>query len=94
MTPEQIAAKNDEVLGAYKTWFSSPAGLIVLTDLAPFCRAVETTVVLGDRQASDVLAGRREVFLRIQEMSRLTADEILELRMGRIRPVPQEQSKT
>jgi predicted HAD superfamily phosphohydrolase YqeG len=89
MTPEQIAAQNDELLRAYNRTFGSPSSKAVMADLAAFCRASETTIVRGDQQASDVLAGRREVFLRIQVMSQLTEEEILQLRMERIRSTPQ-----
>lgn len=77
------AEQNEQMLRAYQLCFGSPAGQMVLTDLAAFCRAAETCVVRGDRDATMVLEGRREAFLRIQQFARLTEDDILELRMGR-----------
>ena len=85
-----VTAQNDELLRAYNATFGTRWGKLVLTDLAAFCRASESTIVRGDQQASDVLAGRREAFLRIQAMSQLSEDEILQLRMERIRSIPQE----
>lgn len=79
MTPE-----NEELLRAYQLTFNSPSGQIVLADLAPFCRAVESCLVLGDTHATAALEGRREVFLRITQYARLTEEEILTLRMSRI----------
>ena len=79
-------AKNDELLRAYSVCFNGAAGQIVLTDLVAFCRGVESCVVPGDINSTCVLEGRREVLLRIQRYARLTFDEIVQLRLGRIRP--------
>jgi len=48
---------------------------LVLSDLAKFCRASETTYHL-DQRMSDVLIGRREVFLRIAHHLELTEHEL------------------
>lgn len=50
----------------------------VLQDLAKFCRATETTFASDDR-ISNVLEGRREVWLRIQNHLQLTPDELYDL---------------
>jgi hypothetical protein len=81
-----IDIQNEQLLRAYQLCFGSPAGQAVLVDLAPFCRAAETCVVRGDRDATLVLEGRREVWLRIQQFARLSEEDILELRMGRAKP--------
>lgn len=59
-----------------------PASVDVLIDLARFCRANETTFVPKDRDAALVLAGRREVFLRIQQHLNLTNDQLFALYSG------------
>jgi hypothetical protein len=51
------------------------SGRLVLEDLAKFCRANSTTF-LEDPRLSDVLVGRREVWLRIQEHLRLSEDQL------------------
>lgn len=51
---------------------------VVLTDLARFCRAHETTFHQNDRMHA-ILEGRREVFLKIQQYLNLTEDEIYQL---------------
>lgn len=50
----------------------------VLTDLAKFCRASESTFH-ADARLSDVLIGRREVFLRIAHHLKLTEDQLWSL---------------
>ncbi|MEK7062442.1 MAG: hypothetical protein AAB946_00235 [Patescibacteria group bacterium] len=50
----------------------------VLADLATFCRASETTFH-ADPRLSDVLNGRREVFLRISHFLKLTEDQLWSL---------------
>lgn len=50
----------------------------VLKDLAKFCRAHESTFH-PDQRVHAQLEGRREVWLRIQESLKLSADEIFEL---------------
>jgi len=50
----------------------------VLGDLATFCRASETTYH-ADPRLSDVLIGRREVFLRIAHHLHLTEDQLWNL---------------
>lgn len=47
----------------------------VLQDLAKFCRASETTYH-EDHRLSDILIGRREVFLRIAHHLQLTENEL------------------
>lgn len=51
---------------------------VVLADLARFCRASESTFH-ADRRLSDVLIGRREVFLRISHYLQLTDDQLWSL---------------
>lgn len=63
---------------AYRVVFDGPMAEVVLADLLKFCRANETTFH-PDQRVSDVLIGRREVFLRIQHHIRLTPDELWKL---------------
>ena len=51
---------------------------VVLADLARFCRASESTFH-ADPRLSDVLIGRREVFLRISHYLQLTDDQVWSL---------------
>lgn len=71
---------------AYVRTFNNPPGQEVLADLAKFCRASESTF-LPDPRASDVLNGRREVWLRIQSHMNLTDDELWAL-LGQPRNAP------
>lgn len=61
------------------------AGRLALEDLTEFCRADRSCVVVGkdgrvDTHATAVAEGRREVFLRIQQMLNLTDAQLLKLR--------------
>lgn len=59
---------------AYQLTFGSPIGQTVLEDLAKFCRANETCFHPNSR-VNAALEGRREVWLRIQTMLNLTAEQ-------------------
>lgn len=83
---ERVRAQNEQIIRAYHVCFGGPAGQMVLTDLAAFCRGAETTFVPGDPGKSAFLEGRRDVLLRIQQRARLSDAEILQLRLGRIQP--------
>lgn len=50
----------------------------VLQDLAKFCRANASTFH-ADHRIHAVLEGRREVWLRIQQHTQLTSEQLLEL---------------
>lgn len=67
---------------AYQQWFGSPAGREVLKDLAVFCHANKRTVIPGDRDSSLLLAGRQEVWLRIQERLNLTPEQLAAIARG------------
>jgi hypothetical protein len=69
---------------AFQLAFSAtnPADVIVLEDLAKFCRATESCVVPGNHDKTLVLEGRREVWLRIQEYINLTPDQLYVLKTG------------
>jgi len=60
---------------AYRQTFSGIYGERVLTDLAKFCRANESTFA-PDARTEGVLQGRREVWLRISKHLNLTEDEL------------------
>lgn len=68
---------------AYSLTFqlTQPANLEVLTDLAKFCRANESTFHADPRIAAN-LDGRREVWLRIQKYLHLTEEQIVQLANG------------
>jgi hypothetical protein len=69
---------------AYRTTLSlmQPANILVLEDLAMFCRANETCVVPGDRDRTMVLEGRREVWLHIMQRLHLTPEQLFALYNG------------
>lgn len=79
MTPEQALRMLADKQSAYRQTFGTPHGKAVLDDLKPFCRVRESCVVLGDRDATYVLEGRREVFLRVQDFLERTPEELLPL---------------
>jgi hypothetical protein len=79
MTPDEALKFFSERKTAYQIAFGSAAGEAVLADLNPFCRARETCVVLGDRDRTYVLEGRREVWLRIREHLDLTPEQLRDL---------------
>jgi hypothetical protein len=62
------------------------AGQLALDDLSEFCRADRSCVIFGkdgrvDTHATAVAEGRREVFLRIQQMLNLTDSQLNKLRI-------------
>jgi len=65
---------------AYKMVFQGEAAETVLADLEHFCHARRTSIVIGDGKvdpyAVAVAEGRREVWLRIQDFTRLTTDQM------------------
>ena len=63
---------------AYRAVFNGPMSDVVLVDLAKFCRANESTHH-PDPHVADMLAGRREVFLRIQQHLKLSSDDLWKL---------------
>lgn len=70
---------------AYVAVFDNPQGDKVLKDLAKFCRAHESTVH-KDQRMTDILEGRREVWLRIQHHLKLKEDDLWELYGGQKEP--------
>jgi hypothetical protein len=65
--------------GAYRQALGSPAGKIILADLAVFCRANESCAVPGDRDRTMMLEGRREVWLRISHHMNLSPEQLYAL---------------
>lgn len=65
---------------SYQLAFGSPAGKAVLRDLAPFCRAAETTFhPMHDARVQAMLEGRRQVWLRICQHLDFTPEELAAL---------------
>jgi len=60
---------------AYQLTFSTPAGQMVLQDLAKFCRPTQTCFH-PDPRLHAVAEGRREVWLRIQNYLNLTPEQL------------------
>lgn len=64
---------------AYQLAFNNPgAGAAVMFDLGIFCRANETCMVRGEPDMTNVLEGRREVYLRIRDYLDLTPEQLVE----------------
>lgn len=63
---------------AYKTVFTNPRSNEVLKDLARFCHANETPFHENSRK-TDILIGRQEVWLRIQQHLKLQPDELFDI---------------
>lgn len=78
-TKEVIAKRRRAYLDRFD--LKHPAARIVMEDLAKFCRANETTYH-PDPRLSDILQGRREVFLRIQQHLNLTDEDAWALYTG------------
>jgi hypothetical protein len=62
---------------AYKLFWGSPAGRIILDDLRDFCRAKRTSFH-PDARVHAALEGRREVWLRIEQHVELSFEELIE----------------
>lgn len=78
MTKEELLVILTDRKRAYQLAFADAGGKAVLTDLMVFCRARETCLIPGDRDRTNALEGRREVYLRIQDHLELTPEELLE----------------
>jgi len=64
---------------AYHQTFNTPAGQKVLADLRRFCRATTPTADLNNPNATYLMEGRREVWLRLQAHLQLTEDDMYNL---------------
>lgn len=69
MSPEEIEAKNQELIRAYQLTFNSPSGQIVLIDLMSFGKF---RVPIEDRADE----GKRQVVLRIMNMTQLSTEQL------------------
>jgi len=76
--PDEQTAK-DKLISrqdSYKMAFRGSNAQEVLKDLSIFCRENDSCVVPGDRDATLVLEGRREVILRIMDHLELSPDDL------------------
>jgi hypothetical protein len=74
----------EQLRHAYQAFRSIPViNEHVLPDLAEFCRALDPAPREGDLFIQGRAAGRRDVWLRIQEHLHLTEDELFEVYRGR-----------
>lgn len=69
---------------AYKRTFGGASAIHVLEDMAAFCHFQESGYH-PDKRMTDVLIGRREVFLRIVQNLELSPDDMFELATGQPR---------
>jgi hypothetical protein len=81
---DEVRDQNDQLRSAYRLAFGGPAGQAVLADLAPFCRAAESCFHPDPRLHAQ-LEGRREVWLRIQQLIHLDENDIIQLALRRPR---------
>lgn len=65
----------------YRTLFTSPVGQKVLADLARTCHAADTTWHEDAREQA-LREGKRQVFLHIRAMLKLSPDDIEKLMKG------------
>lgn len=76
---------------AFRSVFGSYAGQAVLIDLAKFCRAHETTYhPTQDRRTQEILEGRRQVWIRIQDHMRLSQEQLFTIYSGQNFPAELE----
>ncbi len=81
-----------EMRQAFQTVFRSPAGInYVLPDLAEFCYASEPAPRDSDLFVQGRAAGRRDVWLHVNEHLHLTEEELTALYKGRSLPQRQER---
>lgn len=78
-----VAANNEELMRAYHLTFNTPAGQRVLLDLMAFGKFRSP---IEDR----VDEGKRQVLLRIMDMTLLTTEQLYALYQARISPRPAE----
>lgn len=64
---------------AYRKTFNNPEGRKVLADLRRFCRATMPTADVNNANATYLLEGRREVWLRIMSHLNLTDEDVIKL---------------
>ena len=67
----------------FQLTFGGPSGQRVLAHLANFCRANDNAAVPGNRDLTNILVGRREVWLLIQRHLNLTSEELFALNGGK-----------
>lgn len=79
MTSIDVRATNEALQAAYQQTFGNPIGRQVLADLIAYCNGRRTTFDPNDRKHA-FNEGKRDVLLRIQELTCLTMDEIYQLR--------------
>lgn len=82
-TKRQAVQEQAELQKAYRLTFpgDSTAAQTVLLDLAHFCKANETTFH-PDARVQAHLEGRREVWLRLQKILKLTPEQYIEMIAG------------
>lgn len=71
---------------------TQPSDMIVLSDIAKFCRASETTFH-PDPQIQANLNGRREVWLHISKYLNLSVEQIVQLQAGNVPAVLERDQK-
>jgi hypothetical protein len=64
---------------AYRAFFNSPYGKIVLADLKKFCRPTLPTADVNNPNVTFLREGRREVWLRINAHMNLTEEDIQQI---------------
>lgn len=80
---EETVAVLEQRKRSYQMAFASPVTQDALIDLAAFCKANVSCAVPGNRDATLLFEGRREVWLRIQQHLNLTPGQLFALFVGR-----------
>ena len=66
--------------GSYQAAFGPTApGHAALVDLGNFCRFAQAEAIIGNHDATLILAGRREAYCRILDHLHFEPDELIEL---------------
>ena len=87
MTPEEVDAKNDELIKSYRLTFRSPLARLCVDDLMAYCGFR----VPLDNENMHIAEGKRRVFLRILQFSQLTPEQVLRLFAGQ--PIPNREDE-
>jgi hypothetical protein len=82
MTPDEIAAANEDLVQAYRLTFKSPWGQKVVLDLMKDCY-FRIPLPIEDR---DVAEGKRQAFLRIMSFLNFSPEQLGRLFAGQ--PIP------
>lgn len=67
------------VAAAYRDLLATPAGKLILRDLAAYCRVGASSFAAGDPHQTAFNEGARDVFLHVAEMAGIRPDDFPQL---------------